>query len=220
MNSTPEPVPDALVTTAPNKGGAPAGNRNSIRSGLKSFVIGRFPPGCSYIARQAHLLRRQLRAAVTAQDGATTVWSESVISSACTHEARRLLLQRWLREADASKSTTKAMKENGRAVSITEKSGLGIMERASILDRISAATDARDRCIRQLGLDQSRNEPWAFLTQAALPESCPAPVLSPGCTQSASDDTQAIPNSRPAKVIVARPPTNGESLHDFEGGDE
>src|SRR5579859_6702386 len=90
-------ITDNTATPARNAGGAPHGNRNRISSGLQSFVIGRYPKGCSYVSRQGHLLRRQLRDAVTRQDGSTNVWSEAVISSACTHETRRLLLLRWLR---------------------------------------------------------------------------------------------------------------------------
>ena len=125
-------VPDTPALSARNARGAPRGNRNRIASGLRSFVLGRYPKGCSYVARQGHLLRRQLRQAVTENQGSTNVWSEAVIASACQHECRRLLLLRWLR---------------------LEGDGLKVLDRAALLDRIGAATDSRDRCLKLLGLD-------------------------------------------------------------------
>jgi hypothetical protein len=133
-------IRDISASSIPDIPGAPRGNRNAIRSGLQSFALGKYPKGCAYVARQCHLLRRQLRDAVTKQDGSTTVWSEAVIASACQHEGRRLLLIRWLRK---------------------EGDSLPVLDRASLLERIGAATNARDRALKMLGLDlRHAIDPW------------------------------------------------------------
>jgi hypothetical protein len=168
-------VPDTAATPPQNSIGAPRGNRNRITSGLRSFVLGRYPPGCSYIARHGHLLRRQLREAVTTQEGSTNVWSEAVIASACQHECRRLLLLRWLRLADEPQTIRKSSMKDGLAVAITEAKGLGIMDKAALLDKIGQATDARDRCLKVLRLDTRRDaSPWDDLYRN--PPMLPAPA--------------------------------------------
>lgn len=135
------------VATAPglparNRGGAPVGNRNRIGPGTHSFTLGRYPKGATWIARQGHWLRRELRRSVTERDGSTSTYTEAVIASACVHEGRRLLLARWLR---------------------IEGDGLPVLDRANLLDRIGKASDQRDACLRLLKLDLPRADadPWA-----------------------------------------------------------
>lgn len=165
------PVPDNAATPALNKRGAPIGNRNRIASGLRSFVLGRYPRGCSYVARQGHLLRRQLRDAVTESAGGTNVWSEAVIASACQHECRRLLLLRWLRiEGDA----------------------LPVLDRATLLDRIGQATDSRDRCLKLLRLDiRPDDDPWASLDRLTV-DPAPGAEADTLAHPDGKDDSEAV----------------------------
>jgi hypothetical protein len=179
-----ESIPDTAATPARNKGGAPKGNRSAIRNGARSFVLGRYPAGCSYIARSTHLLRSQLRSAVATQDGSTSVWSEAVIASACQHEGRRLLLLRWLR---------------------LEGDKLGTLDRATLLDRIGKATDQRDRCLQLLGLDKKPEPDW----YAMIPEpSQPAPLPAP-----ATLDAIPEPSDVPAPDAPSEATSDSQETH-------
>ena len=142
--------------------GAPKGNRNRLASGLYAFTNGKWPPGCSYVQRQANVFRHNLRAAVVALDGQTTIYTEAIINSACRHESRVMLLQRWLREASNPKSTRRTVKLPGESIAVTEPTGLGVMERANLLAQISAATESRDRCLKLLRLAEAAKpvNPW------------------------------------------------------------
>jgi hypothetical protein len=190
-------VVDNGVAPVQDKGGAPVANRNRIHSGLQSFVLGRYPPGCSYISKHGHLLRRQLRSAVTAKHSSTSVWSEALIASAVQHEMRRLLLLRWLRLADDPQTTRKSSSKAGLSVSVSETRGLSVMERVSILDRIGAATDARDRCLKNLQLDERQTaDPWAALKSPAMFAAVapPAATLAGPATQATAADAPAVEN--------------------------
>ena len=116
---------------ATNRGGAPIGNRNSLRHGLRA---GRLPPKCSYIRRMTDDLRRHLENDVLNRRGAIDTYAAALIQSAIRHERRCLLLQRWLRD---------------------ENETLAIADRMRILADVSAATESRDRCLRHLGLDRT-----------------------------------------------------------------
>jgi hypothetical protein len=191
-------VADAAGAPVRRAVGAPKKNRNGIRSGLQSFMLGRLPPGCSHVSRYANQLRRQLRAAVTLKHGSTNVWLESVIVSACTHEIRRILLGRWLRLADDPETTRKSSSKNGLSVSVSSSSGLSITEKAAILDRIGSATNERDKCLRLLGLDEREtSDPWSMLKQpsmlaAILP---PTAALAGPATQTTADGRTDVPEA-------------------------
>jgi hypothetical protein len=154
----------ATKPAVPARRGPGFGNRNALKSGVRSFVLGRFPAGGTWIARQCHWLRAELRRDVTARDGSTGTYSEALIASACVHEGRRLLLARWLR---------------------IEGDKLPVSERANLLDRIGKASDARDVCLEKLGLHRrvdSMADPLACLdalTAEADPEVIPAPANAP-----------------------------------------
>jgi hypothetical protein len=75
-------------------------------------------------------LRRELEGAVTAQGRDVGVYHSALIQSACRHETRAQLLQRYLRESP----------------------DLTLAERCQLLDGIGRATDARDKCLDRMGL--------------------------------------------------------------------
>jgi hypothetical protein len=108
------------------------GNRASMKHGC--FSLGRTPKGTAYVQRLAGRLRSRLVRAVRQKHGADALPLDGLIQSACRHETRALLLTRWLRDAGDS---------------------LAVMDRVSLMREIGVATDARDRCIRALGLDGS-----------------------------------------------------------------
>lgn len=164
-----ELTPVATPAGAPaRKGpGAPKGNRNRITSGVHSFILGRFPAGGTWVARQCHWLRRALRREITTRDGATSLYVESVITSACVHEGRRLLLARWLR---------------------LEGDKLPVLDRANLLDRIGKASDARDNCLRLLKLDiqAPSADPWESLAAPTLAQGhSPGPAFIPAAADAA-----------------------------------
>lgn len=132
----------ATVSGAPTKRGpgAPLQNRNRVSIGLYSFPKGKFPRGASWVGRQVHHTGRVVTNAVVERDGATSPYAEALISSVCEHEGRRLLLKRWLR---------------------LEGDSLPVLDRAALLTQIGRATDARDNCLRLLGLDKTvAQDPW------------------------------------------------------------
>ena len=85
------------------------------------------------MTRSVRQLRRALDAATLDQHGELNVFQSATVQTACRHEARAMLLQRWLRNEFGELSTS---------------------EKVSILGEIGKASDARDRCLRALGLDQ------------------------------------------------------------------
>jgi hypothetical protein len=108
-------------------------DRRGIKSGRYALVSGKFPRGCSYVARVLAELRRQLEAAVVAAHGQVSILHAASINSAVRHEGRAILAGRWLRLHAESMSHT---------------------ERLHYLREVSNASDSRDRCLARLGLDK------------------------------------------------------------------
>lgn len=121
------------------KGGAPQGNRNALRHGLRASKL---PAGCKYIEIAVNSFRRQIEDAVSESVAQSGVMQAALVHSACRHERRAQLAERWLRiNAD-----------------------LPLNERLGLLKTISDATDSRDRCLERLRLDVAPVDPW----QAAI----------------------------------------------------
>lgn len=78
----------------PSHVGAPSGNRNNLRHGLRA---GRLPPGCGTIRRAIDELRRQLEDAVLRAHGEIDVLAAAQIQTAIRFERHAMLAQRWLR---------------------------------------------------------------------------------------------------------------------------
>ena len=117
------------------KGGAPQGNRNATRHGLRASSL---PPGCLYLQSQLTAFRRYIRDELVARDSRpTTTYQEAILQSAVRHETRAVLAGRWLRK---------------------EAAKLTIEQRISLTREIGNATDARDRCLKMLGLDQDARQ--------------------------------------------------------------
>ena len=131
--------------------------RVSKASGLPGLVVGRLPPGCSWVKLTVSRLRRTLEAEVKSAKGKLGVQDAALCQSAARHEATALLAGRWLRKRWGDVGGDGRVAEqwttgNGQAAlkgSIAMDDG----QRLAWLLAIGRATDARDRCIRQLGLD-------------------------------------------------------------------
>jgi hypothetical protein len=123
--------------------GPPLGSRNNLTTGLTQFgrkSCGgldvfregvRWPRGTAYVPRITKVLADQLRGELCRIHGSTTVLTEALISSALTHEARALLIERMHKK---------------------NKKTLSVMEQAELLDKIGKARDQRDRCLERMGL--------------------------------------------------------------------
>ena len=139
---------DTLTTTEmpPKHGpGAPLGNKNRTKHGLRASGL---PPGCSYLEGQLASFRRYVRDELESQHGPVELYAEAVLQSAVRHETRALLCARWLRLSGEE---------------------LDIDKRASLLRDMSSATDARDKCLKILGLDRSQNGEWPTMDATATP---------------------------------------------------
>jgi hypothetical protein len=111
------------------------GNRLAITSGLSSYLsTGRWPKGASYVQRLVSGLRRGLEYAIAERGIKAEEYAVCLIQSACRHEARALLLQRKLRNEVENLTTDQYL---------------------AVLRDLSAATDARDRCLKGLRLDEA-----------------------------------------------------------------
>jgi hypothetical protein len=87
----------------------------------------------SYITKQNNQLRRALESAVMDIHGEISVSRQGLIQAVCRHDAIATMLQRWLREAESPT----------------------LSDRRAILHDIGAATEARTKAIKGLGIDKT-----------------------------------------------------------------
>ena len=148
-------IADTDATPGRNTAGAPKGNRNALKHGTRSFVLGRLPRGASYIGKLQYRCQRDIEREVIARKGEISLYDAAVINSAVSHERTALQLMHYLRKADDPKTISLTVKSEKGSATTTEPKGLGIMERASLLGQVSKARDRRDACLRALGLDKA-----------------------------------------------------------------
>jgi hypothetical protein len=89
-------------------------------------------------------LRAALETAVREQSGEVSIVAAATIQSAVRHETVALLAARWLRQ---------------RAEAMTDA------DRLNYARAIAAASDARDKCIKTLGIERSKADVWAAIYQ-------------------------------------------------------
>jgi hypothetical protein len=118
-----EPTPDTR-----KKRGAPVGNRNATRHGLRGS---KGPADALYVDMQARSLRRSIEQELEAR-GDKTLYREALLQSCMRHETRALLAAKWLRDNFDS---------------------LDLEKRLALTATISRATDDRDKCLQRMGLD-------------------------------------------------------------------
>lgn len=108
--------------------------RKMIRATVTGYLCnGRMPPGASYIGRIVNKFRRALDAEVLERKGKISLYDAALSHTASRHEKAAALLQRWLDRDFGS---------------------LSVEQRVAITREIGRSSDARDRCLRLLGLDR------------------------------------------------------------------
>jgi hypothetical protein len=117
--------------------GAPVGNANSLKHGLRAsrrqLTLGKLPRGCAHVVSRVGALRRILEDLHIEHHGDLDYKAELIIQSACRHEQAALLAQRWLRiSADT----------------------MNHAERLQYLQAIANESDKRDKSIAALKLDR------------------------------------------------------------------
>ncbi len=122
------------------QGGAPRGNVNAMRHGLRS---GSDPKGCSYIGKQAGEFRQSLEAKVLARAGEIDVYESSLIHTAVSWLKHGLKCRRWLK---------------------VNFNDLSADQRVTYSREAPRAFESMTRCLKLLGLDTKPNaDPWAAL---------------------------------------------------------
>ena len=116
------------VADAPRKRGAPKGNSNNMRHGLRAAKL---PRDRRHVEHSTLAFRRALEAATASKHGSVSVQHAAYISSAVRHETTAQLAEAWLRVTP----------------------DLTVTEKLDIRSRIDAATARRDRAVERLGLD-------------------------------------------------------------------
>src|SRR5262249_43302838 len=153
----------------PSKRGAPEGNENATKHGLRGLTTsGRVPlkvKGGRHLRKRLGEMCLELGAEIRQRQGRDpSLFEIAVIQSAKRHEARAQLLERWLDK---------------------EWEKLSVQDRLAILREIGNATDRRDGCFKVIGLDladrrsfgtahneltfEERSEFWSKLRQTLLP---------------------------------------------------
>lgn len=173
-----------MTKTAPNhdhmtkRSKALIGNHRRTRHGLRASSL---PPGCSYLKGQLQALRRDVRAELIDRDGATSIYQEALIQSAMRHEQRALLAQRWLRK---------------------EFDSIEMSEKVMLLREIGKATDARDKCFKQLGIGSrgtSGSVSALYVDAIDIASDAPQGSDSPSDAPDSPDPTQ--PSDRPSEPV-------------------
>lgn len=123
-NPTPsdETSPKVACSTRENKGGAPRGNNNSVRHGLKG---GALPRDCKYLENRLNRFRRTIEAEVLRVKGTVSLLDAALIQSCIRWERHACLAHRWLvKQMDELKPEQKVMfsREICRASSERDKS--------------------------------------------------------------------------------------------------
>jgi hypothetical protein len=147
------PCQQAAAPTAGKKGGAPRGNENNLRHGLRGS---RFPKGAKSDESHVHRLVLAVRAAYAAKHGRELdLYAETVLMRIRRAETSARLAARWLRK---------------------EGDGLPLAERTTLLNLQTAAGDTIERCMKllKLDIDAAPDDPWAVLNDPA-----PRPLEKP-----------------------------------------
>ena len=174
---------------------APKGNRNRTTHGVHGYLaIGSLPKGASYIRRSLGQFRLALENSVQDKEGEICLYNAALIQSSVRHEARAQLLTRWLRKPGKD--------------SDAKQPGLSFTERLAVLREIGSATDARDKCLQRLGLDQrQQTDIWSVLEASDEPSETSADSPAHGSGAFTSEDvTGRGEGSAPAIPVSSTKP--------------
>ena len=119
------------MSRPPNvKAGAPKGNRNAIRHGLKASKL---PAGCAYIEVRINDIRRRLEDAVIECKGKVSITDAATIQTCIRWERHAALAQRWLNK---------------------QFNKLKPAQQLYFSREIARASSERDKALADLGLDE------------------------------------------------------------------
>ena len=145
---------EATPIVVSNRGGAPRGNQNRARTGLRAsdaaieyrLMLGTPPKGCGKIKENVYKMRLMLVAAVEAAHGSLSVPHMLAIDTACKHERAGGLALKWLRDGGDK---------------------LTIAEKVALSDRIASSSEKRDKAVATLALgDGGQLDPWRDLDRS------------------------------------------------------
>jgi hypothetical protein len=176
----------ALATQPKRRsGGAPAGNRNGCRHGLRGAAL---PRGCERVGREINLFRRALETAVLDARGEITLVDASLINTAYRAERHAQLSQRWLGK---------------------EAHDMTPADRLNYSREVVRASESRDKAIDALNLPKrSDDDPWRTLTHQTnghATQSLEAKAGSPKSSDASTGRTGDV-----AKCGQDGPPEPGE----------
>lgn len=143
------------------------GNQNAVSHGVHVGGGMSLPKGCRQVQAELDRFVEQVRAATLAAHGEIRVYEAALIDTAASHQRRILLLFRWLR---------------------MEFDTLNFDQKTSCLREVSNASNARDKTLKDLGLDR-REAPdlWGDIGKAdAARASLPAPANPTADSQSSA----------------------------------
>ena len=192
-----------------DKGGAPEGNANATKHGIRGFLCGgKLPKGASYIRKQVNRYRRAIEAEIIDLRGEITITEASIVQTVTRHEIVCQLATRWLRHAENGKvtvskaKTAKTATVNGKPATAetetTKTEGLTFEQRLAALKAIASHSESRDRCLEKLALKTGKTaSPFDGIYNGTLPEPINDTPAAPESPQAATghDSPAEHPNA-------------------------
>ncbi len=148
------PAPQQPTTEADDSrgrgGGAPIGNVNRTRHGLRGAGL---PKGCHHIQRATCQFRRQLETEVLTARGEVTLTDAAFVNTAFRAERHAQLAQRWL---------------------ALEAESMSPADRLNYSREVARASSERDKAIAALNLPKRPSaDPWLTITHHNATDAAP-----------------------------------------------
>jgi hypothetical protein len=164
------------------KVGAPVGNENALRHGLRSQRLGR---KLEYIARQTIIFRRHVETAVLSARGEIGVFDAAVVQTSCEWLCYALKVKRLLRLNDDT---------------------LNSDQKVAYGKEVARAMSERDKALKMLGIHSTASASSMIYTvplDDESDESLPAPVDDGGNVDGADTaDTRTPDSTQPAPIAT------------------
>jgi hypothetical protein len=188
------PPSHAEPQPARNRGGAPKGNVNRGKAFLRST---KWPTEAKADEGATLAIRVDVVEALEAKHGSPLPPAMfALVATLVRHEKRARLAERWLRVEKA----------------------LPLADRLRLLDVIGAATESRDKVLRQLGLEvvpgSSATDPWAGLIADPI-DSPPHELAASKALHSLANESDATPDqsaNQPARTQPLATPLRREGI--------
>jgi hypothetical protein len=141
----PASVQNDTETPKKRRRGAPSGNTNALKTGLRS---GKFPPGTEYLIKEITRFKHLCSAAIAEIHGELGFQQVALLQTACEHYSHGLRVRRWLRVGWDDLTADQVI---------------------AYSREIGQAFDKRDKVLKQLGID-ARPHDEGKRTLYALPQ--------------------------------------------------